>query len=348
MVEPSDFFEKRVVRAGFLSPLKGFEPELQEIEYRRDPLTGKWCRVNVQRSRRVRQGSSELELDELSKRSREGCFFCPERLELSTPRFSRELIEEGRLRAGETRVFPNLYPFARHHAVATISERHFLRTGEFEREQIENTLLASLEFFRRVHEKDRAARHPTFSWNHLFPSGASILHPHAQLTLDVRPTYMAGRLLEASELYLRSAGRSFWDELLEREKELGERYIGRSGSVDFLASFSPFGNREVLILLRGRSSLLELDEGSVRELAEGVERLLKGYGGMGVESFNLTTYSAPFGAVAPGYCLHLRLVSRPQPLRYYTSDVGFMEGLHFERVVETLPEDVASAMRKLF
>jgi hypothetical protein len=46
--------------------------------------------------------------------------------------------------------------------------------------------------------------------------------------------------------------------------------------------------------------------------------------------------------------LHMRIVSRPAPRHFYTSDVGFMEGLHFERVVETLPEDVAKIMKKYF
>ncbi len=69
---------------------------------------------------------------------------------------------------------------------------------------------------------------------------------------------------------------------------------------------------------------------------------------MGVESFNLTTYSGPAKGGADGFNLHMRLVSRPPPTPYYTSDIGFMEGLHFERVVETMPEDVASIMKKHF
>jgi hypothetical protein len=67
-----------------------------------------------------------------------------------------------------------------------------------------------------------------------------------------------------------------------------------------------------------------------------------------VESFNLTTYSGPADEEAEGFNLHMRFVSRAPPRPYYTSDVGFMEGLHFERVVETLPEDVASIMKRYF
>ncbi len=341
-------FEKVYEKTRFHSPLKGFELDEQDIEYRKDPLTGKWSRVNIQRSQRVKQGEGDFDYTELIKRSRENCFFCPENIEGSTPKFSSNLLPKGRITRGETHVFPNLFPFARHHAVGTITEKHFLRTGEFEQRQIEDTILASLDFCRTVYAKDPDAKYVTFNWNHLFPSGASILHPHVQITLDSRPTYMTEKVLMASNAYMEKNNRSYWSDLATEEKKLGKRFIASSAGITYLASFSPIGNNEVLIIFNDKTAFTELDTSDSANLSKGVINILKGYEELGVESFNLTTYSGPIEGSAFGMNLHMRFVSRPLPRPYYTSDIGFMEGLHFERVVETLPEDVATIMKKQF
>jgi len=341
-------FEKVIEKTRFQSPLKGFELDEQDIEYRKDPLTEKWSRVNIQRSKRVKQGEMDFDLSELIKRSRENCFFCPEKIDISTPKFSNDLISGGRITRGETRVFPNLFPFARHHAVATITEKHFLRTGEFMQSQIENTILASQDFCKAVYAKDPAANYVTFNWNHLFPAGASIIHPHMQITLDSRPTYMTEKEMIASEDYLEKNNQSYWTDLVSEEKKLGERFIASSDGVKYLASFSPFGNNEVLIVFEDKTAFTDLDADDAANLSKGIINILKGYHELGVESFNLTTYSGPITGKASGVNLHMRIVSRSQPRSYYTSDVGFMECLHFERIVETLPEDVAKIMKKHF
>jgi galactose-1-phosphate uridylyltransferase len=340
--------EKITEKVRFLSPLKGFEEEEQDIEYRKDPLTGKWSRVNIQRSKRVKQGQGEYNYDELIEKSREKCFFCPENLDKTTPRFSSDLIPQGYVERGETRVFPNLFPFARHHAVATLTEAHFLRTGQFKKQHVEDTLLASLDFCRQIYSKDRKASYVTFNWNHLFPSGASIIHPHVQVTLDSRPSYMTEKILIASRAYLKKNNRSYWDDIVKEEKQRMERYIATVDAIEFLASYSPFGNNEVLIVFNNKSTFTELNDKEVSNLASGIEKILKGYEEMGVESFNLTTYSGPIEGDADGFNLSMRIISRAPPLPYYTSDVGFMEGLHYERVVESLPEDVAQTMRRFF
>jgi galactose-1-phosphate uridylyltransferase len=341
-------FDRVSEKVRFYSPLKGFEEDFQDIEYRKDPLTGKWSRVNIQRSKRVKEGEGEFECSDLIKISRKNCFFCPENIELSTPKFRSDLISGGRFTRGETHVFPNLYPFARHHAVATITEEHFLRTGEFEESQIEDTILASLDFCRSVYTKDPAAKYATFNWNHLFPSGASILHPHVQITMDSRPTYMTENVLNASKAYMEKNNRIYWNDLVSEEKKKAKRFIASSDGIIYLASFSPFGNNEVLIIFEEIAAFTELDDDEVASLSKGIINILKGYEELGVESFNLTTYSGPIEDSSPGMNLHMRIVSRPSPRPYYTSDVGFMEGLHFERVVETLPEDVATIMKKYF
>ncbi len=69
-------FEKRVVNAEFYSPLKDFSMDTQTIEYRKDPLFSTWCRINVNRTERVKQWKSDGDIGDLIEKSKMGCFFC--------------------------------------------------------------------------------------------------------------------------------------------------------------------------------------------------------------------------------------------------------------------------------
>ncbi len=341
-------FEKRVERVRILNPLLSFAEDVQEVEHRKDPLTGKWSRINIQRSQRVKQGEANKDYQRVVEQSRKNCFFCPENIDGSTPKFPHEIIPEGYIEKGETRVFPNLFPFAKYHAVATLSHTHFQKLSDFKISQISDTFLACLDFCRQVQLKDRDARFPTLSWNHLFPAGASMVHPHVQIILDREASNMNRTLIEASKRYLDAVGRVYWEDLISEEERAGKRFIGRSGSAVFLASYSPIGNNEIMAVFPGKSSLTDLEEGDVNRLSKGVHSILQGYSRIGIESFNLTTYSGDSFKPSEGANLAMRMVSRPSPREFYTSDVGFLEGLHFERVVETIPEDVAAALRKFF
>ncbi len=340
-------FEKVVVRSEFLTPLRDFEEEVQSIEYRRDPLFSTWCRINVKRTERVKQWKSAADFGDLVEKSKKGCFFCPENIKKTTPKFLSKISREGRLQLGETMVFPNLFPFAEHHAIATITEGHFADLHEFTLEQIENTLLAGIDYFKRVLKADEKAKWPSFNWNHLPPSGASILHPHVQLVVDHRPTYMNELCLRASAQYYEEKGSNYWLDLIEEEEGTGERLIGRRDGVAWMTTFAPLGNNEVTAVFE-KSSSLDLSQGEVRSFARDLQRILRGYSELGVKSFNLTTYSAAMGEAREDFRLNTKIISRPSPLRDYTSDAGFLETLHMERVVESMPEKLAEKLRLYF
>ena len=120
------FNDKKREEAGFLSPTEGFKMITHPIEYRRDPLTGIGCRINIQRAKRVKQARTDTEMCDMAESARGTCFFCPENIDGSTPRFPPALVPEGVILKGETRVFPNLFPFAKYHGVATMTTHHFL------------------------------------------------------------------------------------------------------------------------------------------------------------------------------------------------------------------------------
>jgi len=340
-------FEKQVVESEFLSPLKDFSLDKQPIEYRRDPLFGTWCRINVKRTERVKQWKSDADFGDLVGKSRKGCFFCPENIEKTTPKFPTNIAEEGRLKRGDSFVFPNLFPFAQYHAITTITEAHFADLHEFTKRQIEDTLQVSIDYFRRVIAADEKAKWPSFNWNHLPPSGASILHPHVQLVVDKRPTFVTDSVLKASSDYYKEKGTNFWEDLINEEVKSGERLIGRRNGIAWMTTFAPLGNNEVTAVFEGTSSL-DLSDDQMRSFAADLQRILRGYYELGIKSFNMTTYSAPFGEDRDDFFTNLKIISRPQPLRDYTSDAGFMESLHMERVVENMPEKLAENLRLYF
>ncbi len=340
-------FKKIVVESKFLTPLRDFEGDAQSIEYRRDPLLSTWCRINVRRTERVKQWKSDANFWELVEKSEKGCFFCPDNIPKSTPKFPPEIAPEGRIKLGETFVFPNLFPFAQHHAIATLTRKHFADLHEFTEDQIANTLNASIDYFKRVAKAYPRVKYPSFNWNHLPPSGASILHPHVQLVADERPTRMVDLSLKASAKYYGKNKGNYWLDLIEAEEKENARFIGKSGSIAWMTTFAPMGNNEITAIFE-ESANLDISAKEVEAFASGLARILKGYYELGVKSFNLTMYSAALGERRDDYRLNIKLISRPPPLRDYTSDAGFMETLHMERVVESMPEKLAESMRLFF
>jgi galactose-1-phosphate uridylyltransferase len=337
-------FKKHKVDVRFLNPKRGFKEDVQTVEYRRDTLMDIWSRVNVKRATRAKQGRHGVSLDKLIELSKKNCSFCPENIEKATPKFMPEISKEGRIKLGETAVFPNLFPFAKYHAMGTVTEKHYLSMECFTEEQIANTIRASIDYFTRI--EALGAKYFSFSWNHLPPSGASIIHPHVQLIGDEVPTHMTGKYLNASKKFYEETGENYWHSLVKDEEKIQERFIGRIGRIVWISSFAPLGNNEISIVFEGGSSILDLTEGDISDVSVGIRRILGGYSNMGKTSFNFTTYSGLRNM--EDFCLNAKIITRPDIQKYYTADTGFMEAFHKERIVETLPESLAAEFRKVF
>jgi len=342
-------FRKEMQTAELLNPSKGYQRESQQIEYRYDPLTGAQCRINQSRSRRVRQAQGDaVEVAALVEGTRRGCFFCPESIGRSTSKFPPELFSEGRIERGECVLFPNLYPFAEHHAVATLTRQHYLEIDEFAPEMLRDNIIASQEYIDRVYQRDRGARYHVWMWNYLPPSGASIIHPHVQVIVDRASMPGLESVLTKSEEYDRNRGRNYWLELIEVERDSGERFIAENDTLAVVASFAPRGNREVQFVFKEASHLCELDERRALDFANAIVKALRCYKAQGVNSFNLIICAAPLGERVGHFRMSARMFSRPafQPL--YTNDTGPIERLYGTSIIEALPEKVAREMRAAF
>ncbi|MCX8175749.1 MAG: hypothetical protein N3E48_00770 [Candidatus Bathyarchaeota archaeon] len=345
-------FRRRIRKVKLLNPSLNFAQDTQLVEFRRDPLTGKWiCRLNLKRALRVKQvlrESFKEKFFEIVVKSRSECFFCPENIEKSTTMFPSNITLEGRFKVGDAWVFPNLYPFSENHAVCVISKEHFLDLNQFKPEILYNAFKASVKYISTIHGCGGKNVYPIISWNHLPPSAASVIHPHFQLLVESKPTIQVKELLGKSKSYWKRYGENFWVNLVKTEKNLGERFIGETGSIAWLTSFAPQGNNEVLAVFTSASNILEVDDEELTHFSKGICKILRGYHEMGVESFNMTTFSGPLNQKLEYYRLSVKIISRPNFNSYYACDCGFMERFHGEVVVETKPEDVAKRLKEVF
>jgi galactose-1-phosphate uridylyltransferase len=70
------------------------------------------------------------------------------------------------------------------------------------------------------------------------------------------------------------------------------------------------------------------------------------YADLGFQSFNMAIYGAP--PETPGYMLSVRMVCRSNLGLPYRSDVTYFERLHWQAMVDTVPEELAAQAREKF
>ena len=321
-----------------------------QVEYRFDPLTDSQVRINPARARRIRHSETrEDELDRLIEASRRACPFCPERIETETPRFPKEISDDGRIKVGESLIFPNLNPFGECHAVGTLSKKHFLHLDEFIPEMIRDNLRAVISYILSAHAQDSEASYPIYMWNHMPPSAGSIIHPHVQILLERQPTPQLSNLITKSLHYYGEKMKNYWASLVEEERRLKERFIIGNDLLSVVASFAPCGFNEVCFIFHGASSLTQLKERQVETFSIYLSKVLKAYQSMGIGSFNLATLSGPVDrSQAEFYWMSARLISRPYPRGIYTNDSGPMERMQSVWVIDTLPEELTQKMKHFF
>ena len=306
------------------------------IDVRVDPLTGHTSRILPNRGL---MPPNEFDLEAYARENQPRCPFCPDRIERLTPRLSPAIEPEGRIVRGESVLFPNLHAYSSHSCVSVYSLRlHYLPLGRITERLLADNLAAQVAYAKAVMAADPDSRWASINANHMLPSGSSLFHPHLQGIVDSQPTTV--------QRMLANVPAARFDDYLAAELRSGERVLGRTGRVQWLASFAPIAPAEVRAFLAGVSSPAELDEDLIAELADGLTRALHAYAEMGYESFNLAIYGAPPGTA--GYPLNLRIACRSNLTAFYRSDSTFLERLHWEGAVDLAPEDVADRIRGRF
>jgi len=293
------------------------------LQYREEHFTGLRCRISPDRLKR--QIDQTLYLPQ----NADSCPFCRDAVFSVTPTFpnGRRLIR------GESVTFPNLFPFGEGHVVTVITCEHTVT--EFSFQQIADALHSQVEALRFVNG------YASINWNFLPSAGASLVHPHMQGLSDSRPSHIVDCYITAGEKYCREQGRAYWDAVAEQEKS-SDRYLFGEEMLWF-AHAVPVGEREVRGLLP--ISTIDEMENYIDLAAEGILEIISLYRKLGTYAFNMSLFFDKKGN-DHGFRAFCSMISRINPNPSSTGDSAFMERLHLEPVILTLPEDIGNFYKK--
>ena len=293
------------------------------LQYRREYLTGIQCRISPDRSKRQIDQTTFISSPE------EGCPFCRDSVFSVTPTFP----DGGRIIRGDSVTFPNLFPFGESHIVTVITREHTV--SSFSQRQIVDALQAQVEVLRQ------ADGYASINWNFLPSAGASLVHPHMQGLSDSCPSHIADRYFTASNLFRKNKGRNYWDAVIEEEKSSDRYLFGEE--VPWSAHAVPVGEREV----RGIFPISTVDEmeNYVDLAASGILEIISLYRKLGTFAFNMSIFFDKCSS-DHGFRVFCSMISRINPNPSSTSDSAFMERLHLEPVILTLPEDLGKFYKK--
>lgn len=287
------------------------------LQYREERYTGFRCRISPDRLKR------QIDQAPFLFPAPDSCPFCPDKVFTVTPVFA----DGTRISRGESVTFPNMFPFGEGHVVTVITRDHVVET--FSRSQIADALYGLTDSLLS------AGGYSSINWNYLPSAGASILHPHMQGLSDRRPTYVLDRYLHAGNEHSARLGRSYWGDVWEAERSSDRYLFGEE--ILWSAHAVPLGEREVRALLP-ISSLQEFDP-YIDLLAEGILETVALFRRLGTHAFNLALFFDN-GRNRNGFRAFCSMISRINPNPSSTSDSAFMERMHLEPVILTLPEEL--------
>jgi UDPglucose--hexose-1-phosphate uridylyltransferase len=292
------------------------------LQYREEHYTGLRCRISPDRlNRHIDQ---ELYMPAGSAE----CPFCRDNIFSVTPVFSNG----NRIIQGESVTFPNLFPFGEGHVVTVITNDHCVEF--FTRQQIIDALSGQIEALRQTNG------YASINWNYLPSSGASLVHPHMQGLSDSRPSRIIDQYLLAGKQYLREHNRNYWRAVKDEEK-VSDRYLF-GDEILWSAHAVPVGEREVRGILP--VSCIDELENYVDLLARGILEILALYRKLGTHAFNMAIFFDKAGE-KNGFFAFCSIISRINPNQFSISDSAFMERLHLEPIILTLPEDLGKYYR---
>jgi galactose-1-phosphate uridylyltransferase len=210
-----------------------------------------------------------------------------------TPCFPPDILPEGRLTLEDKILFPNIAPYDRLSAVATLGSHHYIPMTGFEPQQIADGFRLALKYFRHLH----AIKHPEsvyhlVSWNYMPASGSSIIHPHLQVFATCFAPNFLREKLEAAAGYLEANKTNYWDDLVAAEENNQDRFLGKIGRTTWLSVFAPLGSvGDVIAIVNDVRSTLELAGDDLMDLATGLTKLMAAYDRMGIYNFNMSFFT---------------------------------------------------------
>jgi galactose-1-phosphate uridylyltransferase len=328
-----------------LNPLKDMARRSIPSEIREDPLTGRTARI----CHFMKLQWEKPDFEAMVEGTEKTCPFCAERVMKVTPCFPPDIIPEGRMTDDDMVLFPNIAPYDSLGAVATMGARHYTPMLEVTTDRMTKAFGLAMDFFKRLD----TISHPEsvyhlINWNFMPPSGSSLIHTHLQVFATSSAPNLMRDELNASKAYMARNHSTYWDDLVSHEKTTAERYLGRTGRIDWMLSYAPLGVAgDVLAVVEGVRSTLELTEADLKDISTGLARLMKAYDGMGIYSFNMNFFTAR--PQDDFYRFHLLFSPRTffnQALG--TPDIGALRNLFNETLCMAFPEDITRMLKADF
>jgi galactose-1-phosphate uridylyltransferase len=334
-------FKKEILRTRLVTPA-GKTVE-KPIEVRRNPITGRTCRITFSRAGEREPGAADLPDPPPFAGDRSRCPFCREALAAQTPRLVPELWPDGRMQKGRSVLFPNLFPYGGYSAVSLFDDRHFVEIGTAAPDSYADCFLNCRDYLLRVLEHDPASVYMAITQNHLPSAGGSLLHPHLQLQADRVASNHHRFLQKRAAEYLEENGTRLFSAYLEHERLDGRRIIGRTGSWEWLAAFAPEGFFEIWGILPNVTSIRQAEDGDWSSLARGVINAQKLYRSLNRNGYNLGLLLVEDGSNA----LELRVVMivRSNYAPWVRSDHTGFEVMLGDMATFTAPEKTAQRAR---
>ncbi|MBU7014913.1 MAG: hypothetical protein HXS52_04495 [Theionarchaea archaeon] len=314
------------------------------VEHRKDPLTGRISTIcpDLKDKWSSFVGETDMELiRELAENSASWCPFCKS-IEEITP--EAEYVQEGRWYLNGVWVFPNLFPRTAFEAVVTSSENHFLWLDQFSEEFVFNHVKAGITCIMDVHAADPALTHAVIGWNYLPPAGASLTHPHMQVSMRDIAFNNPAFLQEKSREYYEKTGSNYWNDCMREE-----RHIATRGRTVWMTPYAPTGFNEIRAVVKDVSNFTELEDTDIRDLAAGISNSLRFYADRGCSAFNMLIYSGDLSQHSDWFWLGVTLITRSNMRSLYLNiDSWYMPKLLGEEIVAESPEELAQAVKEYF
>ena len=337
-------FECRSISSKFIDP-SGKIVE-QPIEIRTNPITGRTCRLAFSRINEKETATDSLPQPPPDADETTNCPFCQPQVSAETPVMHPDLAGSGRMSRGDSLLFPNLYPYGSYSAVSLFNDKHFVEIGKASGPSYANSIVNCCRYLARVLANNPQAIYMAITQNHLPSAGGSLIHPHLQINADPIPANHHRDLLQRADGFYRQHEDFLFSSYLSQEKAEGSRYIGTTGSWQWISAFAPEGFYEIWGIQPRTTSLLQPAASDWEDLAQGILNTQRFYRSLCRNGYNLGLLSVE----SPDSRLELRIVLmvRSNYAPWVRSDHTGFEVMLGDMTTFVAPEQTAKWARPFF
>lgn len=262
------------------------------IEVRKDPVYLKNSRITFSRSKEKERGIEKFYIPPDIDMNRKKCPFCSENIEKATPVLSETLNLDDRLVYKNSILFPNLFPYTEWSGVSIFNDTHYVEIGSESINSYRDCLINCSHYLSAVKKTDPASVFMAITQNYLPAAGGSLIHPHLQVHATKIISENHRILQQRADQHKDKFGSDMFSDYVKTEKKNKERYIGNTGSWEWMAAFAPRGFFEIWGICPGKKSIMEFNDNQIWEdLAEGIINTQKFYKSMNRNSCNFTMIS---------------------------------------------------------